>query len=184
MEKLINIARNSGYEVNINEFDCNVFDEKTDSQKVNDSGVITKVGVINPPTAADFNRQAQIYKDCVHIFLNQGVCNYQVWAETDRGTWKDKRHYTEIDVGTRGNPSWRPVRVGDNINNSVSPARYVTHKSHTALFDEDLRPKPCYNEILNLLKTYDKRKFDSKKSIFSPYNVINFNYSDLADLGD
>jgi hypothetical protein len=181
MEKLINIARNSGFEVIINEFDCNVFDETIDSQKVNNDGIITKVGVINPVTDADFNRQAEIYSDCVHIFLNQGVCNYQVWAESDNKTWKDKRHYTEINIGTVNAPNWRPVIVGDNI--KTHQTKYVIHKSYTALFDENLRPKPCYNEILNLLKNYNKSDYNSRKSIFPPYNVIDLDYTDLASMG-
>jgi GH35 family endo-1,4-beta-xylanase len=185
IEKLVNVARNSGFEVSIYEFDHKIFEEnfyRNTFQSVDDSGNIIRVGEHRVATDADFIRQAQIYKDCVKIFLNQGVCQFQVWDDTDPGSWKNLKYYTHINIGTATAPNWRPVRVGDNVNRY--PTSNITQKAHMTLFDENVRPKPCYNEILSLLKTYTVSNYNSKKSIFSPYNVLNYHYSDLASMGD
>lgn len=185
IEKLVNVARNSGFEVSIYEFDHKIFDEnfyRNIFQELDDNGNITRVGVHRVATDADFIRQARIYKDCVKIFLNQGVCQFQVWDDTDPGSWRNFKYYTEINVGTATTPNWRAIRVGDNVNRY--PTRNITQKAHMTLFDENVRPKPCYNEILSLLKTYTVSDYNSKKSIFPPYNVLNYRYSDLASMGD
>ena len=185
IEKLVNVARNSGFEVSIYEFDHKIFDEnfyKNIFQKLDDSGNIIRVGVHRVATDADFIRQAQIYKDCVKIFLNQGVCQFQVWDDTDPGSWRNFKYYTHINVGTATAPNWRAVRVGDNVNRY--PTSNITLRSEMTLFDGNVRPKPCYNEILSLLKDYVVTDYNSKKSIFPPYNVLNYRYSDLGSMGD
>uniref|UniRef100_A0A6C0IFT8 GH10 domain-containing protein n=1 Tax=viral metagenome TaxID=1070528 RepID=A0A6C0IFT8_9ZZZZ len=190
IEKLINIARNSGYDVSIYEFDHKIFDEhfyRELAQKVNEKDdnnhIIVRPGEHRVPIPADYIRQADIYRKCLNIFLNQGVCQFQVWDSSDSGSWQNKKHYTKIDIGPPGNPQWRDIRVGDNVRN-ISKTQYIIQRADQALFYDDLTPKPCYNEIVSLLKNYNVSHYDSKKSIFYPYNPLNLGYSDLASLGD
>jgi len=184
IEKLVNIARNSGYDVSIYEFDHKIFDEhfyRNLAQKVNeiddDNHIIVRPGEHRLPIPADYIRQADIYRKCLNIFLNQGVCQFQVWDSSDSGSWLNKKHYTEIDVGT----GWRDIRVGDNVGKN-SKTKYIIQRADQALFYDDLTPKPCYREIVSLLKNYNVSHYNSKKSIFYPYNPLNLRYSDLASL--
>ena len=186
IEKLVNIARNSGYDVSIYEFDHKIFDEdfyRNFAQKVNeiddDNHIIVRPGDHRLPILDDYNRQAYIYRKCLNIFLNQGVCQFQVWDSSDSGSWQNKKHYTKIDVGT----GWRDIRKDDNVGRN-SKTQYIIQRADQALFYDDLTPKPCYNEIVSLLKNYDVSHYNSKKSIFSPYTPLNLDYSDLKDLGD
>ena len=72
----------------------------------------------------------------------------------------------------------------DNTTLVTDPTSNITLRSEMTLFDENVRPKPCYNEIISLLKDYDVSDYNSKKSIFPPYNVLNYRYRDLASMGD
>ena len=47
------------------------------------------------------------------------------------------------------------------------------------MFDENIQPKPCYRAVINLLKNYNIADYNSKKSIFPPYNVLRYTYNDL-----
>jgi len=196
-EKYYNIIRSEGHDLVINEFDFLIF-PKTNLQTLS-GNIITNVGTYITPAHPNFNtmliRQATLYSNFVKICLNQGAVQFQVWGDYDMSTWIDNIHFTHIkDAGV-----WRSIRVGDTIPQVLldykkdrkyyaalfstiavtQNVRAVIQKSYSTMFDENIQPKPCYYSVLNLLKNYDITDYNSKKSIFPPYNVLTYTYDDL-----